>query len=246
VSERRIHHDCIREQVGVGDDHAPTIVGTDERRAGLNVLDRAFIIAGDNLIADAERLGDEDQDACQKILEDVPERKPDGDAADAKDLHDVARPEGRQGDGERDEQAEKDDEALSESADGHSRISMCMEPGLGQPRDDSLDDCRHQEEATEHDQRHNDAGDCRHNTVDDRLCSRERRAEVQIHGRSLRMQRATRPRGSPTAELHGPRRRDERPGGRGPEDGLERSPQHGFQLCARAIYNCDHHGDAGE
>lgn len=44
VLEGRIHHDGIREQLGVGDHDAPAIVGADERRAGLNVLDRAFII----------------------------------------------------------------------------------------------------------------------------------------------------------------------------------------------------------
>jgi hypothetical protein len=47
------------------------------------------MIAGDKLIADAERLGDEEQDAGETILEDVPERKPDRDAADAKGPHTV-------------------------------------------------------------------------------------------------------------------------------------------------------------
>ena len=63
---------------------------------------------------------------------------------------------------------------------------MCMEPRLGQPSDDALGDCRDQQEATEHEQRHNDAGDRRHKTVDNRLCPGERRAEVEIHGRSLK------------------------------------------------------------
>jgi hypothetical protein len=58
-----------------------------------------------------------------------------------------------------------------------------MEPCFGQPGDDALDDRRDQEEATEHDQRHDQAGDCRHQTVDNRLSSRERWAEVEIHGR---------------------------------------------------------------
>lgn len=58
-----------------------------------------------------------------------------------------------------------------------------MEPRFGQPSDGALDDRGDQEEATEHDQRHDQAGDCRDKTVDNRLCSRERWAEVEIHGR---------------------------------------------------------------
>jgi len=39
---------------------------------------RSASTLGDNLIADAERLSDEEQDPLENILEDIPERKPDG------------------------------------------------------------------------------------------------------------------------------------------------------------------------
>jgi hypothetical protein len=72
---------------------------------------------------------------------------------------------------------------LRKSTDGHSRISMCMKPRFGQPSHGALDDRRDQEEATEHDQCHDQAGDCCYKTVDNRLCARERWAEVEIHRR---------------------------------------------------------------
>jgi hypothetical protein len=85
--ERKI----IREQLGVRNDDAPAIIRANERRPRLNVLDRAFMGAGDDLITDAKRLRNEEQDAGEEDLENVPEGEPDRDTADTKHLHNVAR-----------------------------------------------------------------------------------------------------------------------------------------------------------
>ena len=45
--ERGIHHNRAGEQLGVWKDHAPAIIGANERRSRLNILDRAFMRSGD-------------------------------------------------------------------------------------------------------------------------------------------------------------------------------------------------------
>jgi hypothetical protein len=51
MCEGSVHNNRIGEQVGVGNDDAPAIVRADERRAGLDVLDRAFMRPSNNLTA---------------------------------------------------------------------------------------------------------------------------------------------------------------------------------------------------
>ena len=93
--EGGVDDDRVGEQVRIGNDDPPAVVGADEGRPGLDVFDRAFMGTGDDLIANAEGLRDEEQDSGEEVLEDVTEREADRHAADAKHLDDISWPERR-------------------------------------------------------------------------------------------------------------------------------------------------------
>lgn len=83
LRERGIHEHRVGVQLTVRDDGAPSVVRLDERRAGLDIFDRFLVLVEADLIANLERAGDQDEDAGEKVLEDIIEGKADGDAADA-------------------------------------------------------------------------------------------------------------------------------------------------------------------
>ena len=90
-------HD-LGEEIGVRHDHAALIVGANQRRARFDLLDRTFKIIHNDLVTNFKWIGDQQQDAREKVLKDVLERKADDDAADAQQLDQAADGEGWKGD----------------------------------------------------------------------------------------------------------------------------------------------------
>jgi hypothetical protein len=97
--ERRVHGHLIGEEFGVGDHHAPIIVGLQECRARLDLLHRALEPSRDDLIPDMKRMSQQQQNSCQEILKNVAERESHRDAANAEHLDEIAGFERRQRDG---------------------------------------------------------------------------------------------------------------------------------------------------
>ena len=59
--ERGVHGHAVGEQLRVGNDHPPTVVGTDKGSPRLNILNRAFIVFEADLVVDTKRLCDQEQ-----------------------------------------------------------------------------------------------------------------------------------------------------------------------------------------
>src|SRR5262245_31592732 len=88
----RVPHDhTLDEELGVRHDDEAAIGCADERGANLNVFDFASLTGKLDLVPDAERLSQEQEDAGKEVLEYVAEREPDRDAADAEDLDEITR-----------------------------------------------------------------------------------------------------------------------------------------------------------
>jgi hypothetical protein len=78
--------DGVGEQGGVGDEDAVAVLAVDHRGAHLDIGDGAFDSGDADPVADAERLVEQDQNAGEKILQDVLKGEANGHAADAEHL----------------------------------------------------------------------------------------------------------------------------------------------------------------
>ena len=84
--------------------------------------------ADDDLVAEAERLGQQDQDAGQEVLQDVAEREADGDAADAEDLDQLRRLERGDGDHQRDQHAGQHQPAFGQAPEHAADVAVLAPP----------------------------------------------------------------------------------------------------------------------
>jgi len=85
---------------------------------------RVLELPDNDLIADAERLRQEQENAGQKILQDVVEGEANGDAADAKPLHEIARPAPWDDDGQGHEETDEGEDPLYQAAKHHTKIMV--------------------------------------------------------------------------------------------------------------------------
>ena len=83
------HGDGTGKNNCVRNDNQPAFRGSDDRGARLNIMDRAFDAGDADEIADAEWLLQQQENASEKILQDVLERESDSYAADAQNLNQV-------------------------------------------------------------------------------------------------------------------------------------------------------------
>jgi type II secretory pathway component PulJ len=154
---RGVHRDGVREQLPVRDDHAPPVVGLDRRRARLDVLDRALVVLEADLVAHAERAGDEDEDAREEVLEDVPEGEADRHAPDAERADEVRRREAREGHRRRDQHPHEEDARLREPPDRQLERLVVLAAPLRVAADASPHEARDQPEDGDDDDREQDA-----------------------------------------------------------------------------------------
>ena len=131
----RVDGDGVRIDVGIRNDHPATIIGGDDRRSGLDPIDRSLIAVDDDLIADLEGLADEEKQPGQPVLQNVLEGETDGDGADAETGEKIGRIERGNDDRQADERAEENDEPFDEGAQHFAEIvaGMAVRPSIEGP-----------------------------------------------------------------------------------------------------------------
>lgn len=112
-----LHSDRAREDNRVGNNDLPPLLRGDDRCTRLDVIDRAFYAGDADEIADAKWLLKEQQNAGEKVLQNILEGESDGDAADAQDFDQVGCLEGRSDHGQSDEKAEYHDTGVNQAAE---------------------------------------------------------------------------------------------------------------------------------
>src|ERR1019366_10497650 len=90
------------------DDDATAIVCPQPRSANVDVFHRSFVLVVNDLITDAERMRDENQNAREEILEDVLERESHRDAANSKCANQISSAEPGKRGGEGEDNADED------------------------------------------------------------------------------------------------------------------------------------------
>jgi len=118
LRKRGVHEHRVRIQLAIRDDGATPVVGLDERGAGLDILDGPFVLLEPDLVAHAERARHENENAREKVLENVLEGEADRDATNAQRADEIRRREARERGRYTDEKPEDDDPHLRDPTDG--------------------------------------------------------------------------------------------------------------------------------
>lgn len=105
----RADEDGARIHVHVRDRDRFAVVGSQAGRTGVDFFDRALMLAGANLITQPERLSPQQEEAGQKVLQNILEGEADGDRGDAETGHEIAWFEGRKNDDRGNEQPKDGD-----------------------------------------------------------------------------------------------------------------------------------------
>lgn len=125
-----VYDDFLCKEIGIGNDDPLAVVGLDERRTSLNVFDRSLERTGDDLVPQTKRMGKEDQYPGEKILEDIPKGKADGDAGDAEQLNEIAGMKTGEGNCEGHQEAKNQNGPFGEPLDLEARPEA-TEPPVG-------------------------------------------------------------------------------------------------------------------